>query len=68
MTFHLQSVFKPDAAEAVKFYITNTLKKLNRVPIWQFFIWVKQLNSYLETLPGLSQPEGKFGHQASHAA
>ena len=34
MTFHLQSVFHPDAAEAVKFYITNTLKNPNRVPIW----------------------------------
>ena len=36
MTFHLQSVFHPDAAEAVKFYIMNTLKKPNRVPILQF--------------------------------
>ena len=33
ITFHLQSVFRPKAAEAVKFYITNTLKKLRRVPI-----------------------------------
>ncbi len=49
--FHLRSVFKPDAADAVKFYITNTLKKPNRVPIWQFFMWVEQLNSYLKTLP-----------------
>ncbi len=38
VTFHLQSVFPPAAAEAVKFYITNTLKKLNRVPIRQFFV------------------------------
>ena len=38
MMFHLQSVFHPNAAEAVKFYITNTLKKPNRVPIWQFFV------------------------------
>ena len=48
-TFHLQSVFCPDATEAVKFYITNTLKKPNRVPIWQFFVWVEQLNSTLRT-------------------
>ena len=34
ITFHLQSVFCPDASEAVKFYITNTLKKPNRIPIW----------------------------------
>ena len=55
VTFHLQSVFQPDAAEAVKFYITNTLKKPNRVPIWQFFVRVEQLKSYLENLPSLFQ-------------
>ena len=55
VTFHLQSVFHPNAAEAVKFYITNTLKKPNRVPIWQFFVRVEQLNSYLENLPSLFQ-------------
>ncbi len=38
VTFHLQSVFHSDAAEAVKFYIMNTLKKPNRFPIWQFFV------------------------------
>ena len=38
VTFHLQSVFRPNAAEAVKFYITDTLKKPNRVPFWQFFV------------------------------
>ncbi len=53
VTFHLQSVFRPDAAEAVKFYITNTLKKPKRVPIQQFFVQVEQLNSYLENLPSL---------------
>ncbi len=41
--------------EAVKFYITNTLKKPNKVPIWQFFVRVEQLNSYLENLPSLFQ-------------
>ena len=55
VTFHLQSVFYPDADEAVKFYITNTLKKPNRVPIWQFFVQVEQLNSYLKNLPSLLQ-------------
>ncbi len=53
MTFYLKSVFCPEAAEAVKFYITNTLKESNRVPIWQFFVHVEQLNSYLKNLPGL---------------
>ena len=33
MTFHLQSIFCPNAAEAVKFYNTNTLKKPNSVSI-----------------------------------
>ncbi len=55
MAFHLQSVFRPNAAEAVKFYIMNTLKKLNRVSIRQFFVRVEQLNSYLENLPSLFQ-------------
>jgi len=55
VTFHLQSVFRPDAAEAVKFYITNTLKKPNRVPIRQLLVQVEQLNSYLENLPSLFQ-------------
>ena len=53
VTFHLQSIFRPDAVEAVKFYIMNTLKKPNRVPIQQFFVQVEQLNSHLENLPGL---------------
>ena len=53
VTFHLQFVFPTNAAEAVKFYIMNTLKKPNRVPIWQFFVRVEQLNSYLENLPSL---------------
>ena len=55
MTFHLQSVFRPNPAEAVKFYITNTLKKPKRVPIWQFFVGVEQWNSYLENLLNLFQ-------------
>ena len=38
VTFHLQSVFCPNAAETVKFYVTNTLKKQDRVPIRQFFV------------------------------
>eukprot|EP00804_Cyclotella_cryptica_P020530 CCRYP_003382-RA/>CCRYP_003382-RA protein AED:0.39 eAED:1.00 QI:0/0/0/1/1/1/2/0/317 len=53
VTFHLLQVFRHDAGEALKYYITNTLKKPNRVSIRQFFIRVEQLNSYLETLPCL---------------
>ncbi len=55
ITFHLQSVFCPNAAVAVKFYITNTLKKPNRVPNRQFFVRVEQLNSYPKNLPSLFQ-------------
>jgi hypothetical protein len=39
--------------ETVKFYITNTLKRSNRINIWKFFVHVEQLISYLEGLPGL---------------
>jgi len=53
ITFHLQQVFRHDAGEALKYNITNTLRKPNRVPIRQFLVWVQQLNSYLETLPCL---------------
>jgi hypothetical protein len=51
--FHLLQVFCHDMGEALKYYITNTLKKPNRVSIRQFFIQVEQLNSYLKTLPCL---------------
>ncbi len=53
VTFHLLQVFHHDAGETLKYYITNTLKKPNRVLIRQFFVRVEQLNSYLETLPCL---------------
>jgi hypothetical protein len=47
VTFHLLQVFGHDAGEALKYYITNTLKKPNQVSIRQFFVRVEQLNSYL---------------------
>ena len=53
IAFHLLRVFHHDAGEALKYYITNTLKKPNRVLIRQFFVQVEQLNSYLKTLPCL---------------
>jgi len=53
MTLHLQKVFCHDAGEALKYYITNTLKKPNRALICQFFVLVEQLNSYLKMLPCL---------------
>ena len=53
VTFHLQQVFRHDGGKALKYYITNTLRKLNRILIHQFLVCVEQLNSYLETLPCL---------------
>ena len=53
VTLHLQQVFRHDAGEALKYYIMNTLRKPNRIPIRQFLVRVEQLNSYLETLPCL---------------
>ena len=38
MSFHLQTMFHFDAGEALKYYITNTLKKPNQVSIRQFFV------------------------------
>ena len=51
--FHLQQVFRHDAGKALKYYITNMLRKPNRILIRQFLVRVEQLNSYLETLPCL---------------
>jgi len=51
ITIHLQQVFRHDTGEALKYYIMNTLRKRNRIPICQFLVRVKQLNSYHETLP-----------------
>ena len=55
VTFHLLTVFRNDAAEAQRYYISNCLKKPNRVPIRQFVQRVQQLNDYLELLPCLFQ-------------
>ena len=51
--FHLQQVFRNEAGKALKYYITNMLRKPNQIPFCQFLVRVKQLNSYLETLPCL---------------
>ena len=53
MTFHLLSVFQSAVAETQQFYISNRLKKLNRVSIRQFVQRVQQLNGYLNLLPCL---------------
>ena len=53
ITFHLLDMFPGDAAEQQRFYISNVLKKPQRVPVWYFFHFqrVEQLNSYLLHLP-----------------
>ena len=50
VTFHLLSVFRSDTTETQRFYISNGLKKPNRVPIRQFVQRVQQLNGYLDLL------------------
>ena len=50
---HLQTVFRNDAAEAQRFYISNCLKKPNRVPIRDFVRRIQRLNGYLDLLPCL---------------
>ncbi len=49
--FHLLTVFPNNAAEQERYYITNVLKKPQRVSIHQFVQRVEQLNSYILQLP-----------------
>ena len=53
--FHLLQVFCNDAAKAQRYYISNGLKKPNRVHIWQFVQCIQQLNDYQKLLPCLYQ-------------
>ena len=53
--FHLLTVFHHDAAEAQRYYISNCLKKRNRLPIRQFMQCMQQLNDYFDLLPSLYQ-------------
>jgi hypothetical protein len=53
ITHHLLTVFTIDSAERQKFYISNFLKKPQRVMVRAFFTRVEQLNSYIKLLPGL---------------
>ncbi len=48
--FHLQTVFDEDAAERQQIYISNHLKKPQRVMVRAFFTCVEQLNSYVKYL------------------
>ena len=51
ITFHLLDMFPSDAAEQQRYYISNVLKKPQRVPVRYFVQRVEQLNSYLSYLP-----------------
>jgi hypothetical protein len=49
--FHLLTVFPNKAAEQEKYYLSNVLKKPQRVGIHQFVQRVEQLNAYVAQLP-----------------
>jgi hypothetical protein len=49
--FHLLTVFPNNAAEQEKYYLSNVLKKPQRVGIRQFVRHVEQLNVYIAQLP-----------------
>ncbi len=49
--FHLLTVFPNNAAEQEKYYLSNVLKKPQRVGICQFIQRIEQLNPYVAQLP-----------------
>jgi hypothetical protein len=49
--FHLLTVFLNNAAEQEKYYLSNVLKKPQRVGIRQFVQRIEQLNAYVAQLP-----------------
>ncbi len=49
--FHLLTAFLINAAEQEKYYITNVLKKPQRVNVCQFVRRVEQLNAYIAQMP-----------------
>jgi hypothetical protein len=49
--FHLLTVFPNNAAEQEKYYLSNVLKKPQRVGVCQFLQRVEQLNAYVAQLP-----------------
>jgi hypothetical protein len=49
--FHLLTVFPIIAAEQEKYYVTNVLKKPQRINIRQFVRCVEQLNAYIAQMP-----------------
>jgi hypothetical protein len=49
--FHLLTAFPINAAEQEKYYISNVLKKPQRVNVHQFVHPVEQLNAYITQMP-----------------
>ncbi len=49
--FHLLTAFPINAAEQEKYYITNVLKKPQRINVRQFVRQVEQLNAYIAQMP-----------------
>ncbi len=49
--FHLLTAFPINAAEQEKYYVTNVLKKPQRVNVHQFVHPVEQLNAYIAQMP-----------------
>jgi hypothetical protein len=49
--FHLLTAFPINAAEQEKYYITNVLKKPQRVTVRQFIHQVEQLNAHIAQMP-----------------
>jgi hypothetical protein len=49
--FHLLTAFPINAAEQEKYYITNVLKKPQRINVRQFVRHVKQLSAYIAQMP-----------------
>jgi hypothetical protein len=51
MVIHLLTAFPNNAAEQERYYITNMLKKPQRISVCQFVQRVEQLNSHITQLP-----------------
>jgi hypothetical protein len=49
--FHLLTAFPNNAAEQKRYYISNMLKKPQRVSVHQFVQCMEQLNAYIAQLP-----------------
>jgi hypothetical protein len=49
--FQLLTMFPNNAAEQIKYYLLNVLKKSQRVGVHRFVHRVEQLNAYVAQLP-----------------